>query len=266
MKFFRNQKGQVLLFVIVTMTIAMAVGVAIATRTLASLSRTSRSDTSNKALAAAESGIEHFLAMDFDSLATYVDAPEPTKLEFYDEVSGITTTADVTVSSFTNNSPTGSTYDFNLGEGFVKEVTFKSSSISGNINVCWDNTNTALRYVVYNQDGITSKGLVNPSSNPGLDTSNADTADSSGTYAGGCRTIGISSDTYGVRLHSLYEDANFSVSSTSELPVQGYKITSIGKLLQEGKVITTKKITVYKSKPYLPSVFDTAVYTEQDFN
>ena len=262
----KKQKGQVLLFVIVSMTIAMAVGIAAATRTLASLSRTALSDSSNKALAAAESGAEHFLAMDFEELATHVDA-DPTMVPFVDEVSGIATQAEVTVTSFTANSVSGSSYDFNLGTSYVKEIAFKDSGFNGNIKICWDNTNSALLYLVYGANGIISKSLVNPSNNSSLDTSNATTASSSGTYAGGCKTLTISPSAYGVRLHILYEDSNVYVSSTSgDLPTQGYKIISVGSLLEEGKVVTTKKVTVFKSKPYLPSLFDTAIYTEEDFN
>jgi len=261
-----NQKGQVILFVIVSMTLAMAVGVTIASRTLSSLSRTSRSDSSNKALGAAEAGAERFLVMDFATLGTYVGAENPEVLEFTDEVSGVTTKADVTVTEFTNNSTDGSSYDFNLGTGYIKEVTFKDSNFNNNVTFCWENNNTAISYLIYNISGIKEKGVITPSNNNDLDVSNGEVASSSGTYPGGCKTVNIATGDYGLRLRALYNDTNVSVSSSATIPVQGYKITSIGKLFVEGKITTTKKVTVYKSKPYFPSIFDAAIYTEQDFN
>ena len=47
------QKGQTLLFVIVGVTIALAIGIAVSTRTLSSLRRAARSDTSARVIAAA---------------------------------------------------------------------------------------------------------------------------------------------------------------------------------------------------------------------
>jgi hypothetical protein len=260
-----NQKGQVILFVIVSMTLAMAVGVTVASRTLSSLSRTSRSDSSNKALAAAEAGAERFLVMDFSELGTYVGNETPTTLSFVDEVSGVNTEADVTVADFTQNSPSGD-YDFNLGTGYVKEVTFKDSGFNNSVTFCWENSNSAIAYLIYNATGIKEKGVMTPSSNNSLDVSNGDVASSSGSYPGGCKTVSITAADYGLRLRALYNDTNVSVQSPADLPVQGYKITSVGKLFAEGKIVTTKKVTVYKSKPYFPSAFDAAIYTEQDFN
>jgi len=56
------QKGQTLLFVIVGVTIALAIGIAVSTRTLSSLRRAARSDTSARVIAAAEAGIENLLS------------------------------------------------------------------------------------------------------------------------------------------------------------------------------------------------------------
>ncbi len=64
----RNQKGQTLLFVIVAVTIAMAVGVAVSTRTIQSLKRVARTDTSARVIAAAEGGIENLLGRNYSQL------------------------------------------------------------------------------------------------------------------------------------------------------------------------------------------------------
>ena len=64
----RNEKGQTLLFVIVAVTIAMAVGVAVSTRTIQSLKRVARTDTSARVIAAAEGGIENLLGRNYSQL------------------------------------------------------------------------------------------------------------------------------------------------------------------------------------------------------
>jgi len=64
----KNQKGQTLLFVIVAVTIAMAVGVAVSTRTIQSLKRVVRTDTSARVIAAAEGGIENLLGRNYSQL------------------------------------------------------------------------------------------------------------------------------------------------------------------------------------------------------
>ena len=65
---YNNEKGQTLLFVIVAVTIAMAVGVAVSTRTIQSLKRVARTDTSARVIAAAEGGIENLLGRNYSQL------------------------------------------------------------------------------------------------------------------------------------------------------------------------------------------------------
>ena len=52
-----KNKGQALLFVVVAVAMAMAIGVSVSTRTISSLKRASRTDTSARVIAAAEGGI-----------------------------------------------------------------------------------------------------------------------------------------------------------------------------------------------------------------
>lgn len=74
------QKGQTLLFVIVSVTIALAVGIAVSTRTLSSLRRSARSDTSARVIAAAEAGIENLLSKP-DNLLIAASSPSESSCE-----------------------------------------------------------------------------------------------------------------------------------------------------------------------------------------
>ena len=76
MKIIKDNKGQVLVFVVATMAIALAVGVSVSLRTLSSLSRTSTSDTSSRVLAAAEGGAERYLSKTLSELDARVGQPD----------------------------------------------------------------------------------------------------------------------------------------------------------------------------------------------
>lgn len=69
---YNNEKGQTLLFVIVAVTIAMAVGVSVSTRTIQSLKRVARTDTSARVIAAAEGGIENLLSRSYSQLSASI--------------------------------------------------------------------------------------------------------------------------------------------------------------------------------------------------
>ena len=78
---YKSQKGQTLLFVIVAVTIAMAVGVAVSTRTIQSLKRVARTDTSARVIAAAEGGIENLLSRNYSQLDSAVYEGSETRFD-----------------------------------------------------------------------------------------------------------------------------------------------------------------------------------------
>lgn len=69
----QNERGQALLFVIVAMTVVLALGVGISMDTLTSITTVSNTDTSQRALAAAEGGVEKFLTLDSEQLKLLSD-------------------------------------------------------------------------------------------------------------------------------------------------------------------------------------------------
>ncbi|OGC38761.1 hypothetical protein A3K42_01975 [candidate division WWE3 bacterium RBG_13_37_7] len=271
---YKQQGGQIILFVIVAMTVALSVGITVATRTISSLSRTARSDTSNKVTAAAEAGIERYLALSFSDLGSKAQSGNPETIPF-PSMDGVTAVAEIIVNDFTYNSANGNYYEFNLAPDHVKEVSFVNiesgnPQFNGNVKVCWDNNKSAIYYVVYGTSGISGKGIIIPN-NSEIDSEkykgeeNANGSDETGFNS--CKSLSIPSGSYGLRLRSLYETTNVGVfPSSGNLPTQGFKITSKGMLQKEGKIQTTRTITVYRSRPYMPAVFDTAIYTEGDVN
>ena len=270
-KIMSKQNGQVLLFVIVILTVSLAIGVAVSSRTLASLSRTARQDTASKAQAAAESGIELYLSKTKGELDSFENKPiDPIILE--DIVSGITSQTTIKIERYKTNADEGLVYTLNPDE--IRELKLSSSygsdnNFSGDLRVCWSGDKVALYYYLYNDGGIFESNLVAPQGvNFGLDLKESRVADGTSTCGNYITIKDIPSGTTGLRFKPLYNSSTVTIKSLNgkELPFQGHKIVAEGTLTQEGKVLSTKRVTVFKPLPYLIGVFDNALYTEEEFN
>jgi len=280
-----GQKGQALLFVVVSMTIALAVGVSVSLRTLSSVSRVSTTDTGARVLAAAEGGIERALTEDLSALATvctgnYTEAdPAPAECTVsFDPLAGdpVEARAVLTVDSYGD----ASNYTFTAYEGRLKEVNLSGYDPSAffpitpfDIVVCWQGDATNLYYIAYGEDGI-KKGLACPrvgcvGTVAGGEESNDLNASCTDAYSDNVFTID-DLDTLGtlmgLRLISFEGDSDVMVVSTQGdvLPAQGYDITSVGELVDNGSIQATKTVSVRSSLPYLPGLFDFGVYSAAD--
>ena len=279
-KYRKHEKGQTLLFVVVAVTIALAVGVSVSTRTLSSLKRVSRSNTSERATAAAEGGIEFLLSKTYKQLNS---ATNPTSLPNCQGLGGngigydggkciydlggsgdMASRAILTVGTFvSNNSSNG--YTFSLQPDSVKEVNL--NGFSGTINVCWSNPNAAIYYIMYNKDGLVEKKGFYKSG-----FTNASNLANITGVSGDCTSVVTSSwanpKPYGIRIRVLYDQSQVSVNPVSgNLPNQGYKLTSQGVVLSKGTNTSqpeTSTITVYKSLPYVSGIFDFGIYENDD--
>jgi len=261
-----NQNGQVLLFVIVIMTISLSVGVSVSTRTLSSLSRVATEDTANKALSAAESAIEQMLVKSQKELTDLVG--KNSKVTLTDDVTNITTETDVKIEKYSSNSLDNSLV-FTLDTANTKEINLQG--YSGGLDVCWDNNSSAINYSLYDSTKVTSTGILKspkttiPSSNLSGNITTA--TEKSGGSIVACYNFSIN-NLVGLRIKSLYQNSNITIKpqGSNKLAEQGFKITATGKLLNEGKVSTSKTVIAYRSYNYIPSSLDTTIYLQQDFN
>ncbi|MBN1162685.1 hypothetical protein JXA34_03000 [Patescibacteria group bacterium] len=299
-RFIKKQKGQVLLSVVVAVTVALAVGVSISTRTLSMSSRVSRTDTASRLIAAVEGGAERFLVINDCRLRSFADTTDADRYEQYcddanmEYVEGIegcvvnfppqgddkiATRAIVTVEEFDYNSAVDDEnhYRFVLNAGQMKELPLTDGTHTyGNneIDVCWDNDNTAIYYVAYDTRGNITRGGFYPRAfvDP-LDSMRGFEQASSVSRDGytWCATIPLAelqnNQYYGLRLRALYDHATFGLypSPSRSLTSQGYRIVSVGELSEESEEKTVKVVTVYRSYPYLPDVFDYAIFTNGSF-
>ena len=299
----KKQKGQTLLFVVVAVTIALAVGVSVSTRTLNLSRRITRTDTAQRVLAAAEGGVERLLVQPESFLESLEEGtiPDCTVLDrqdmMGDDVKGmkdgmsdgmgdsklspegdscvvsfppsgtdkITAEAVVDAEKFSLNSDDH--YWFNLEPGFVKEVNLES--YTGSIDICWNNTDTAIYYSSYNDScGVEKGGSVHSAFPNFSDISGFDETASGNDEYSACETISLISGAEGLRIRVLYDSAKIGVypSDIDSFPFQGYKITSKGKLSVDNEIVDVKTIYVYKSFSYAPAFFDYGLYTTGSIN
>lgn len=274
-----NQKGQTLLFVIVAMTIALSIAINVSVRTITSLSRSTRTDTASRALAAAEGGIERYLGLSGPQYeeASSGGCPVGTladgggcNIEFTGV--DISSLATVFVERYF---PTF--YSSTITNGEIKEINlFDATSgfyASDTVKICFNSLNggSALTYVSYSETALTSQGIIVGDNPPGgtFDSNNAILAvDAVETGFDNCAFVNLGSNqNYGLRIKSVGSDSLVGVfgkdisNNTFDLPLQGYEITSRGTLVEESGVTATKEIKIIRSLPYLPAHFDYALYT-----
>lgn len=288
----KNEKGQVLLFVVVAMTIALALGVGVSLETISTVTSVSDTDTSQRALAAAEGGAENFLSLDSDLLKKLSDAGDTMEERClgagfdYDTTSGygadedgclfefeavgddnIPARATVRAESFkyTDTVPVNA-YIFNVSQNNMKEVNIEG--FSGELDICW-NGESGLYSSVYNSSGENYKRLVECVSGSCSDLSGW-TISEVDSYDLGARNgydnclSSKSSDwpstSLGLRLRPLGNDAQLAVIPISgDLPPQGYRIVSRGRILTSDDIVV-RTVVVFRSESYLPGIFDFALY------
>jgi hypothetical protein len=183
----------------------------------------------------------------------------------------IVSLAELKVEVFNFNDDADSYYRFKLDNGFTKEVALYSKGVqypnNSPVTICWSNPAAAIYYFSYNASGDMSKGALRSSTNsvtfPNYSDTSSDgfiTGAANGTFPY-CREITLVTNPYGLRIRALYGETEVGVFPSSDLPIQGYKLISNGKILQQSEVRETKMVRVYRSLPYMPSFFDSAIYS-----
>lgn len=280
---YKSEKGQTLLFVIVAVTIAMAVGVAVSTRTIQSLKRVARTDTSARVIAAAEGGIENLLGRSFtkldEAMAGGISGCNAIEAETgpssgtcayvfnKDGGSGdlISSRAVVKVEEFSTNEENDG-YSFNLVPGSVKEVNLDTYDGSF-VRICWSEEPTVIYYYSYDKNGEVRKGGIyadNDSPNvPGISNIFVKAQDSYSGY-NYCKEVQlVNNNSYGLRIKALYSESKVAVFPTTghTLPLQGYKLTSRGEIVTGSGSEEKATVIVHKSLPYASDIFDYGIYT-----
>lgn len=276
----KKEKGQVLLFVVVAMTVALALGVGVSLETLSTISNVADTDTAQRALAASEGGAEHMLAKpankletaaalfssDLSSACAAVDttAKDGGCLVSF-EAGGVDTIASeaiVSISEYNISAVTGG-LEFTILQDNVKEINLEG--YGGNyVDVCW-NENVDMYYLIYGADGDYVKRLVDKG-NTGWAFNEPDSpsAPSHGSYSYCFRVeasqIDSVSNVQGLRIRPLGGDATVEIFPEADLPIQGYRIESSGKISTSDEVVI-KRVVVFRSLSYLPGFLDFSLFS-----
>jgi Tfp pilus assembly protein PilX len=273
---FSNQKGQALLIVVLVMVIGLTIGLSVASRTIINLRNTNDQAASQKALSAAEAGIERA-----------IKNPEVSHISGYFPGTGSITSSNyqTTVSQIngSGNLLLNGGVEVTKNDAIYVWVTPYSdnfsTSWSGQLTIYWgDGTNdcstnnaAALEVsVIYGPTGCTGAAckdspnlkryVFDPCSNRVSSNhfdSNVTTAKTPMPGATGevdlnyYKTINLSN--YAVllvRINPIYKESHIGVSGIPANVSQGNNIISTGTANQN-----TRKITVYEGFPEVPAEF-----------
>jgi len=275
-----DQKGQALLIVVLVVVIGLTIGLSIATRTIVNLRNTSDQAASQKALSAAEAGIEQ--AIKNDVIPVNHIGPSGS---FYGTETG---TANTTYA--TKIDPAGGGTEAFLLNGlngaevakndaiyvWVKPYTDNfTTSWSGDLTIYWgsEKGNCADKYSVAALEVSIIRGTkqapnleryaIDPC-NARANTNHFLTIGSSPPVTIGQSTNAVSgknlyynavisglTNVLLVRINPIYTDALIGVKGTTALAAQGKIITSTGTSNQG----TVRKITVFEGYPEIPAEF-----------
>ena len=256
-----KQKGQTLIIIVLTMMMALAVGISASSRFIKSVNVTTKSDSSNRALAISEALTERLLAKTYTTLKEYIDYGN-CGTECALTISGgdgVLATASA-VLSYVGNST--SPLAVSLKRDKVVEVDLTGYTANKILSVCWNNPQSGgeasvVGFLVYDT-GSNTYVLSNFAYNSlsSVYSSNCfSQADANYGYTN-CFNIAGQTTPKLLRLRSVYNDVDaFVIPATGvSIPTQGILIKTTGSV--QG---LTRVISVVKSTSSLPTSFDYAI-------
>jgi len=264
----RNKKGQTLIIVVLTMMMALAVGISISSRFLKSVNVTTRSDSSNRALAVAEALTERLLVKPYATLKGYIDFGNcGTECALsINGTDGVLATASAVLSYVGNDS---NSLPVSLKRDKVTEVYLTGYTANKTLSVCWNNPQSGgegsvAGFLVYDTGGSTYvlSNFAYNSLNSVYSSNGFSQAVSDFGYTNCFNIVGQTTPKL-LRLKSVYNDVEAYVipAAGATIPVQGILIKSTGTVQN-----STRVISVTKSNSYLPIPFDYTIQVKSTTN
>lgn len=250
-----GQGGQVLLIVVLVMIVSLTVGLSVASRSITNLRTSQEEAVSQKALFAAEAGIEQ-------SLQTNTSIANGS---FTNNTTYNTTVTQVLGTSFLLNGgniiPQDDGADLWLSDYSTDDNSIYNNPWSGNLTIYWGESgascnNPALEIALVS-GSKNSPNIKRYAYDPcvGRKSSNNFTAPSGGGSINGktfyhSATLNSVSSAFIARIIPLYGSTSIGISGNNAFPSQGYIVSSVGK---SGD--TQRKINVFKGYPQLPAQY-----------
>lgn len=273
-----DNKGQVILFVAATLVIALGLGISVSERTLSSISRVTESDTSSRALAAAEAGAENYLSKDDATLKTLAQTGAIIDIDLVYPIPGVTARAKVQVGnlSFASGDP------YPIGDlAAMQTHEIKTAGYGGStMTVCWlkqgndpdlyykvisttPGPTSVLRTGYFEENGGSNLSIT---SVPATFVKTAGTAIIAGKDYNCSQNINVNNGEilrimpFGGTMKTVL----IRPASGESIPDQGFKITSIGEIVTSDTTPVKRTIEVSRSYSYPAGpVFDFAVYSDK---
>lgn len=250
-----DSRGQALLIVVLVMVVALTVGLSIASKTITSLRTSTEEANSQKALAAAEAGIEQALKTNQIASGTFTD----TQTSYQTSVTQILGTSFLMNGGNPVLQDNGS--DIWLSNYSADPANLYTNPWSGTLTIKWGTsadacTNAALEVVIisgtknspvsnrYAFDPCSSRAGSNRFTQVGLSRSSV-----SGKDFFYQAQVAVSSGLLG-RIIPLYFNTPLAIVGSVALPPQGSTITSKGT-----SGTTERKVNVFQGYPEIPSEY-----------
>lgn len=263
---FTDQKGQALLIVILVMVVALTIGISIASRSIVSLRTASEEENSQRALSAAEAGIEQFMNSNQSGIVLQnEDLGNKSRI-------GVVNISQVDGTEFILNGgnpvPKDDGADLWLVPHSLTGEPEWNNTWNGSFTIYWGasgevcnadpnvNSQAAIEIITIFGDAATPESRRNVFDPCGLRRSSNNFANSAGGGTVGDKSFAYSSglinvtDGLLVRIVPLYAGTPIAVRGDNIFPSQGKKIEATG---ISGE--TERKITFYQGYAKLPSEF-----------
>ena len=262
---FEKQKGQVLLIVVLVMIVALTVGLSLISRSITNLRTSTEEAESQKALAAAEAGIEQALESGQDiQLASFESGD--VNIQYSTDVEAVDGTEFLVNGGNTVAKDDGA--DVWLSEYSNDDTIFTVGRTSGSLTIYWGEGTSDCQSSPQEIAALEITLFTGSKDNPTIDRFTAEPCQSRKTInnfgdvqAGGSvdgvsfnwsKTIPPAPGTYTngliLRIVPVYSDAKIGIKASTALPLQGNLITSTG---EAGK--THRKINVFQGHPRIPA-------------
>lgn len=253
-----SEKGQILLIVVLASVISLTVGLAAVSRSITNTRISTEEANSQKALAAAEAGVEEQInkvktatggsvaqaQQDLNNNSNFLATAQPVQGNVFEVNAGETVSqddgADIWLS---NHADFTSPRTTNLTIWWTAPNTDCNNNAAIEIAVIYGASTSNPSMSRYAYDACGSRRNSNNFTGPG---SGARPSGIPAEYNQRTATITINSG-YFARVIPLYTDAKIAVQSTASLPPQGYEIESTG---ESGN--TVRKVKVYQGFPKVP--------------
>ncbi len=248
-----NQRGQIGIVLLLVSVVMLTVGISISSRTTSDVNISTSGELANRALDAAESGIEVALSQDLDTYNGLTSTPAPSN----DNI-GLVTTVN-----------RRNTLEARVEQGYVASIDARGAA--GSVRIQWAKEGTpeeraslaisVFRATSPNEVRRFYVGLLNVGDDASRNTNDGFQNSLPGTSPYFLRfDVPLIAQDEIVRIRPLYRDTDILVSGVggAVLPTQQYVINSTA---QSSLSKETKAIQVERSLPVAPAIFDYVLFS-----